>query len=680
MRKLLFLILCITPLFLMGQTLNDKVNNEEYNLNFELKSSSTPKPYDATYDVFEFKTGLIETLLKEKPKSFILTFPKFAVRFIKRDLHESTFVVNTTTKNNANQINHVNYEGVIEDSNNSTASLYISEKGVSGMILDKDFNKVYTIEDFISVSHDTALKLQDISNQKIELSCDTEDKPFPKKQGKLKTSKLGLDDACVKVYLEVDYDIFVDKGRTTQGVLDYINGIMSQVKLLYTNENVNITISEIFIWDTPSPYNCSNSGECLNQFWQNRPNFNGDIGHLLSYQASGGIAYLDALCHPAQQARRAFSSIGGSYNNYPTYSWTVMVVAHEIGHNLGSRHTHACVWNGNNTAIDGCAGGTEGTCPNPGLPQGGGTIMSYCHLQPVGINFTKGFGPQPANVIRNFIASANCVTSCDDDGGDADTNLVKVVIRFDDFPTETGWEILDENNVVVAKIDSYNKDYIGQITTENVYLPNGNYTFKIKDSYGDGICCEYGNGVTNLIANEDEVISIINSFEYNSSVDFTLPYQEIECAEIVFEDFEILSYAGGQDRGYYELNSGENTLSIFNNAWKKIDYPYTVTEDTWVEFEFKSDVQGQIHGIAFDNNNNLSSTYTFRVWGTQSWGIPFETDKYIQGQWIKYKINVGQYYTGDFLYFCFVADNDQSPFTSESSYRNLKIYEKGDCN
>jgi hypothetical protein len=95
----------------------------------------------------------------------------------------------------------------------------------------------------------------------------------------------------------------------------------------------------------------------------------------------------------------------------PTYSWSVMVVAHEFGHLFGSRHTHACVWNGNNTAIDGCAGATEGGCSLPGNPSGGGTIMSYCHLN-VGINFSLGFGPQPANVIVSNVNNASCLGNC----------------------------------------------------------------------------------------------------------------------------------------------------------------------------------------------------------------------------------------------------------------------------
>ena len=67
------------------------------------------------------------------------------------------------------------------------------------------------------------------------------------------------------------------------------------------------------------------------------------------------------------------------------------------------------VWNGNNTAIDGCADGTEGSCSTPGIPSRGGTIMSYCDRKSVGVNFALGFGYQPRNVIRNMIDNANCL-------------------------------------------------------------------------------------------------------------------------------------------------------------------------------------------------------------------------------------------------------------------------------
>jgi hypothetical protein len=103
--------------------------------------------------------------------------------------------------------------------------------------------------------------------------------------------------------------------------------------------------------------------------------------------------------------------VSKNYSNVPTYSRTVKVITHEFGHLLGSRHTRACVWNGNNTAIDGCTG-VEGSCPTPPVPANGGTIMSYCdHTGMPGVNFSLGFGPQPGNVIRNAVNNASCLPS-----------------------------------------------------------------------------------------------------------------------------------------------------------------------------------------------------------------------------------------------------------------------------
>ena len=129
------------------------------------------------------------------------------------------------------------------------------------------------------------------------------------------------------------------------------------------------------MWDVASPYNGTSSGSRLSQFGTTRTSFNGEMAHLLDYGGYGGVAWLNTLCS-GTSSRMAYSGIYGSFSNVPTYSWSVEVVTHEQGHNLGSSHTHACVWNGNSTAIDGCgptAGYTEGSCPNAGLPAGGGT-------------------------------------------------------------------------------------------------------------------------------------------------------------------------------------------------------------------------------------------------------------------------------------------------------------------
>ncbi|SMD45869.1 Por secretion system C-terminal sorting domain-containing protein [Aquiflexum balticum DSM 16537] len=104
-----------------------------------------------------------------------------------------------------------------------------------------------------------------------------------------------------------------------------------------------------------------------------------------------------------------------SYQTVPSYSGSVFIMAHEFGHLFGSYHTHACAWNGDNTAIDGCQSTEDvgfGFCSLPGIPPEGGTIMSYCTNQSVGVNFNLGFGPQPGNVIRSSVANAACLCEC----------------------------------------------------------------------------------------------------------------------------------------------------------------------------------------------------------------------------------------------------------------------------
>ena len=307
------------------------------------------------------------------------------------------------------------YRGIVTNDDNSLSAISFFEDDVMGVISTQngDYNIVKYKEQYIMYK-DVNLK------HSLEFNCDTEDDSKFKgydpdvllEKNKAK-SAAGSAQKCVKLYFETEYDIYQNKGSVT-GVENYVTALFNQVAILYQNESITTTISEIKVWDTTDPYTASNTASLLNQFQSNISTFNGDLGQLLTFRSIGGgrAAGFSGLCNSNPDNSLSVSGVTSSVVNVPTYSWNVMVVTHEFGHLFGSRHTHACVWNGNSTAIDGCSGFTEGSCSLPGIPSGGGTIMSYCHTQSVGINFSLGFGPQPGNVIRNNVANASCLTIC----------------------------------------------------------------------------------------------------------------------------------------------------------------------------------------------------------------------------------------------------------------------------
>jgi hypothetical protein len=221
----------------------------------------------------------------------------------------------------------------------------------------------------------------------------------------------------IRVYMEASHKTYQDRSSSVSNVQTFFTNFFNQVATLYNNEQITTVISEIFVWTTPDNIPTASSGAALTAFGQMRTNsFNGDLAHWVTtgnFQ-NGGIAWLDVLCagfNPANgYGRFAYSNISNNFQTLPTYSWTVMVFAHEMGHNVGSPHTHNCSWPGG--AIDSCYQ-VEGNCySGPVIPRQG-TIMSYCHLTNQGINLGLGFGTHPGNQLRSrtFGSNASCLAN-----------------------------------------------------------------------------------------------------------------------------------------------------------------------------------------------------------------------------------------------------------------------------
>ncbi len=507
-------------------------------------------PAAVDYDVLNVDFSTLNRYFDaDAPETFTLTVPSLSknqtleLELVKVDIFTSDFQVTLASTQQAADVplGH-HYRGVIKGDRSSVVAVSVFDNEVMGLISSDEGNLVLGRLQGDSWNGEHILYDDRTVFQEHELGCATPDDGigYKPKDLEFNLNEKAVGD-CIRLYIEVDNDIHNQKGGVTAAT-NFTTGLLNEVITLYANENIASVVSEILVWDVTSPYSSTSSSGMLSDFQANLNGFNGDLGHLLSYQASGGVAAgFDGICNPNPDNSLCFSSIESTYAVVPTYSWSVFVTAHEFGHLWGSRHTHACVWNGNNTAIDGCAGSTEGFCSLPGSPSGGGTIMSYCHFT-TGINFNEGFGPQPGNVIRNSVANANCTAPCgpasctdgiqngDETGVDCggscpdacptcsdgiqngnETGVdcggpdcapcpcpgpsVTLTINLDNYPEETSWEIRNGGGSVVASGGTYGSQPDGSQVVENICLPaDGCYDFTIFDSYGDGICCSWGTG------------------------------------------------------------------------------------------------------------------------------------------------------------------------------------------
>ncbi len=221
---------------------------------------------------------------------------------------------------------------------------------------------------------------------------------------------------CKKVQFSVhaDYDLYLKLGANVQNVVDYVKGVFHGSSQIYRKEGVHVELREIVVHTAEDNLPHTSASDDLWAFKQVFKTYNGNLVILLSgYTDSqgnsplGGTAFTNSLC--IRRYSYAYGNVEINLKSYPKYSWDVHVFTHEIGHILGSPHTHDCVWGPNHdTPIDGCYPPSGACVPGP-IPDKG-TIMSYCHLPgKPGVDFTLGFGKEPGDKIRAKIESSSCL-------------------------------------------------------------------------------------------------------------------------------------------------------------------------------------------------------------------------------------------------------------------------------
>ncbi|MBC7949896.1 MAG: T9SS type A sorting domain-containing protein [Chitinophagaceae bacterium] len=380
----------------------------------------------AKYQSLEINPARLTTLRQQGSTTLRLQLP-FEQRQLNLDLHkvkittENFSVIEALPNGGRRTVDYsgaVFYQGKIEGVPGSFASISIVNDQVIGVIADDKSNIVLgAIENNGRATQEYVLYREPDLQVANPMNCFTSDVPI---DGTANYSNPNARPNAVgepvEIYFECDYKFFLDKGSSTVNVINYVLGFFNNTALLYANEDVKLQVSQILVWTTQDPEAASGlttTSTCLVSFRDRMvaTDYIGDYAHLLSTRSlGGGIAYiLSNPCNSSKQFRSAVSAINNSYNNFPTYTWTVQVVTHELGHNLGSNHTQWCGWVGG--ALDNCYT-TEVGCLQGPPPVNGGTIMSYCHLTSNGINFSNGFGAQPGDRIRAVVSNSACFGNC----------------------------------------------------------------------------------------------------------------------------------------------------------------------------------------------------------------------------------------------------------------------------
>ncbi|MEE2930946.1 MAG: M43 family zinc metalloprotease [Bacteroidota bacterium] len=99
------------------------------------------------------------------------------------------------------------------------------------------------------------------------------------------------------------------------------------------------------------------------------------------------------------------------------------------------------------------------------------------------------------------------------------SQLVGVRIITDNYGHETSWKLIRNNGSLIQTEDNLQSN---TIYNHDICLPVGCYTFIAYDSFGDGFCCNYGNGGYHIDFKNGVTIANGGQFTFTDSVTFCI--------------------------------------------------------------------------------------------------------------------------------------------------------------
>ncbi len=541
----------------------------------------------------------INKIVANKYENIELKIPyqgkSIAVQLYKVNLFAEGFHVDTDKSKNINYQKGTYYRGIIKEDLNSVACFNFFENECNGIISSNELSnlvigkleKANNISDYV-IYRDEDLKIS------TNLDCHTKDVAQSNDQKNNENQKNTQSTRCVTMYFEIDNNLYQSNSSNSTTTTNWMTSVYNNVQTLYNNDGITVSLKSLYIWTTPDPYEGigTSSTDYKTKFHEIRPIFDGDVGQLIGIDPGGLGGVADTINGLCNSNNHSYSDVNFTYISVPTYSWTIQVITHEFGHLLGSPHTHACAWNGNNTPIDNCgpkAIGSTGEGYSCYTPPGiipstttKGTIMSYCHLiSGVGISFNNGFGPQPKAKILNAVnngtcLSTDCINTCVNKISSSNisniTNTTAAInwseiggtisAEISVFPISASsgtWTTPATNPYILNALlpNTYYKVLIRNVCSAGLIGPQSALVFATNGDFCSGITLTDSGGITGDYKDDETIIRTIIPSNPSAKAKITFTVFDLE------KDYDYLHVYNGSDTTFPELSG---TLGFTGNT------------------------------------------------------------------------------------------------------------------
>jgi regulation of enolase protein 1 (concanavalin A-like superfamily) len=598
---LMFIVLCSWATFGQGQ---EPASQSDFNLFGESTAEAAEKKYKEVTEgtLLSIDLTKLQALRESAPDQFSLAIPlkdnkSLKLKLEKMQVFTNDFKVETSRRSHVPDLDlGVHYKGTLSGHSPSLVTLSIYKDELVGLISDgKHDYELVKIKDEASryIIYKTVDIAEQLKDKLFRFQCHTEssgkDLPQYTHDQLFGTNRSHSDCKVIQVYLVGDFDFYEDNGSDVGAATNRLTSVFAQTINIYDAESIYMILSGIFIWEDPDTFGATDAADQRDNF---RDYYNstgagwpGDLAQLIAGaggSGAGGIAYFDGLCTSDSYALTRVG-ISAPIADWTMYSRFVKVLTHEIGHNLDSRHTHACVWNGDNTQIDDYGNISVSTMMpvtddegNPN-PEGGAClsepyildatprIMSYFDSNGWGqFNMTNGMGTQSGNVMRNYVDNSSCLTDgsnvdpialCQDvtiqlnSSGDASTTASAI----DDGSYEAcrGIPSLSLNQTSFDCSDTGNNTVTLTVTDHNGNSSTCDATVTVEDNIDPTAVCQNitvqldasGNGATTASAANN------GSFDNCSISSTSLSQSSFGCSElgINFESLTVTDPSGNTD-------------------------------------------------------------------------------------------------------------------------------------